>query len=136
MLPNTKSHSLSIMAFHRHRTIGIYYPSRLNETGFRKKCKMIIILAWLLAILPMVPTAFQKFGRYGLECKTRKCTVINMDVDEYPTSVNPKRQLGSWTPVIAATLLLVFNGLIYLRLRVKRLNLCSRTYLINFNEYA
>ena len=125
MLVNTKSHSLSIVAFRLRRAIGIYFPSRLRERRFRLKSKMIIIFAWLLAFLPMMPGIFKQWGRYGLECKTRKCTVINMDVDGNPTSVNPKIEVGRWTPLIAVTLLLVFNAMIYLRLRVKCLNCCK-----------
>lgn len=124
------------MALQRHRAIGIFFPSKMTESGFRSKSKMITISAWLLALLPMVPGAFKKFGRYGLECKTRKCTVINMGEDLNPTSVNPKRELGRWSPVVAGTLLLVLNAAIYLRLRVKRLSWSNRTYLMNIKGYV
>ena len=105
-----------------YRMIGIFNNSIIADREFRSGCKIVIALAWLLALLPMVPTAFKQFGRYGLECKTRKCTVINMGLDGNPTSVNPKLELGRWSPVIAGILLIAFNGAIVLRLRVSHHN--------------
>ena len=66
----------------------------------------------------MLPTLFGGFGLYGLECKTRKCTVINMDPEGNPTSVNPKVSLGSNTALMTFALLATFNGAIYYRLWV------------------
>ena len=80
---------------------------------------MIIALSWMLSIIPMIPTSFGGFGLYGLECKTRKCTVINMDPDGTPSSINPKVSLGSNTVIMTGTLLILFNGAIYYRLWVR-----------------
>ena len=81
-----------------YRCIGVFFPTELsNRTQrFKRLCNSIIAFAWLLAYVPMLPTLFGAFGRYGLECKTRKCTVINI-VDDYgtPLGMNPKTDLGS-----------------------------------------
>ena len=79
---------------------------------------MIIALSWLIAFIPMLPTSFGAFGRYGLECKTRKCTVINMAYDGNPSILNPKASAGSYTVVLTGVLLVLFNGAIYYRLWV------------------
>ena len=68
----------------------------------------------------MIPTLFGAFGRYGLECKTRKCTVINI-VDDFgtPLGMSPKTDLGSHTPLMGGICLIVINGMIYYQLWVK-----------------
>ena len=103
------------------RCIGVYFPTKLKSRKFRASCKFIIALAWLLSYVPMVPGLFGAFGLYGLECKTRKCTVININPDGTPTSVNPKESLGSNTVIMAGTCLIVINGLIYYRLWVRQI---------------
>ena len=68
----------------------------------------------------MVPGLFGMIGVYGLECKTRKCTVINIRYwDGTPTSLNPKEKLGSNTFIMAGICLVIVNALIYYRLRVR-----------------
>ena len=57
-----------------YRAIGVYFPQKLNDNGFRMKSKLIIVLAWMFAFIPMVPGLFGQFGKYGLECKTRNRT--------------------------------------------------------------
>ena len=94
--------------------MGVYFPTKLNCQKFRLLCNSIIALAWLLSYVPMLPGLFGAFGLYGLECKTRKCTVINMNPDGTPTSVNPKESLGSNTVIMSGTCLIVINVLIYL----------------------
>ena len=76
-------------------------------------------MAWCLAILPMVPSAFNAFGKYGLECKTRKCTYINLDPDGNPTTSNAKNEVGKWSLLVAGFLLLFCNLSSVFRLRVR-----------------
>ena len=96
----------------------MYFPAKLKCQKISTLCYSIIALAWLLSYVPMLPGLFGAFGLYGLECKTRKCTVINMNPDGTPMSVNPKEKLGSNTVIMAGTCLVVINGLIYYRLWV------------------
>ena len=101
------------------RCVGVFKPNKLKSKRIRLYTKLIIALAWMLAYVPMLPGLFRAFGFYGLECKTRKCTVINMDYGtETPTSVNPKKSLGANTVVMSGLCLVVLNGLIYYRLWV------------------
>ena len=90
------------------------------------KSKIIIALAWILSFIPMLPTSFGAIGRFGLECKTRKCTSINMNYDGEPSALDPKASVGVYTMVVACILLATLNGAIYYRLMVKRI----RNYVI------
>ena len=109
---------VTIFLLYRDRAIGIFYNSAISNSGFRTLSKLMVALAWILALFPLVPGAFEKFGRYGVECKTRKCTVINMDSNDNVTTLNPKRELGRWCLVLTSILLLSLNIAIVLRLRV------------------
>ena len=66
----------------------------------------------------MIPGLFGAYGLYGLACKPRKCTAINMNPDGNPTPIDPKLSLGSNTVVVTGLLLVVFNGAIYYRIWV------------------
>ena len=110
-----------------NRMIGVFYNSITNDPSFRRGCKLVIVVAWLFALVPMVPGAFQQFGRYGLECKTRKCTLINMDMDGNPSKLNPKAELGRWSPVVAGVFLIVFNVATVVRLRVRHIFMFKMT---------
>ena len=112
------SHQMKYMNY-IDRMIGVFYNSITNDPSFRRGCKLVIVVAWLFALVPMVPGAFKQFGRYGLECKTRKCTLINMDMYGDPTKLNPKAELGRWSPVVAGVFLIVFNVATVVRLRVR-----------------
>ena len=70
----------------------------------------------------MIPTSAGKNGRFGLECKTRKCTPINMQEDGNPTSANPK-YIGRIVVYVAGSFLLSFNSLIHYKLWVNKHNL-------------
>lgn len=105
----------------------VYSPLKHMHRSIRTKIKMVIVLAWILALTPLLPSSIGIFGRYGLECKTRKCTSINMDYDGNPMAVDPKASLGSWTVVIAGGLLVGFNSAIYYRLWVKLFLILSCT---------
>ena len=103
-----------------YRCIGVYFPSKLKSKRFRCYSKLVLVLAWLLAYVPLTPGLFGMNGLYGLECKTRKCTVININYwDESPTSLNPKEKLGSNTFIMAGICLVIVNALIYYRLWVR-----------------
>ena len=101
-----------------YRMLSIFYNTRMSNDWFRTICKVFVAIAWCSAILPMVPSAFGAFGKYGLECKTRKCTLINLQPDGNPTSLNAKQELGRWSVVVAGILLLIFNFSAVIRLRV------------------
>ena len=102
-----------------YRTIGVYYPTKLDHGKFRRRAKLIVAAAWVLSFAPMIPTGFGAMGLYGLECKTRKCTPININPDGTPSFVNPKSALGSNVVIVAIVLLVSFNAAIYYRLWVK-----------------
>ena len=42
-----------------------------------------------------------------------------MDMDGDPTKLNPKAELGRWSPVVAGVFLIVFNVATVVRLRVR-----------------
>ena len=100
-----------------YRSIGVFYPRELKRTRFRRLSMGIVALAWLISLIPLLPASAGTFGKFGLECKTRKCTPINMNEDGSPTSINGK-SVGRSIVYVAGVFLFVFNAIIYYKLWV------------------
>ena len=100
------------------RCIGIYFPMKMQDKPFRNKLNIFIVSAWILAFAPHIPVISKSVNRYGLECKTRKCTVLPIDYYGCPSVTNIKIKTGELTALTCIVLLIVLNGSIYLQLRV------------------
>ena len=50
-----------------------------------------------------------------------------MDMDGNPSKLNPKAELGRWSPVVAGVFLIVFNVATVLRLRVRHIFMFKMT---------
>ena len=74
-------------------------------------------MAWVLSFLPLLPILLGKMGQFGLECKTRVCTMINADQKGDPTPTHPKDKIGI-ALIMVAILLLALNLAIYMKVRV------------------
>ena len=72
-------------------------------------------MVWILAYLPLVPTLTELWGRHGLDCRTRKCTIVNNSGE-----LNPKDIIGQITVILTMLLLGVFNAASYIRLKVEK----------------
>ena len=105
--------------FEIYRCIGVYQPRKLNEKSFTYACKILPISTWVLSFLPLLPILFQKVGRFGLECKSRACTIINADEHGEPTKVHPKTKIGGAIIIICFVLLFV-NVAVYIKVKVMR----------------
>ena len=112
---------LTIHFSNHSRLIGVYFPAKIKCEKFRYKCYVLVLLAWMIPIFTTLPSVTGKIGRIGLECKTRKCTVINMDNDGNPLQSNPKSNAGNYSLLTVVVLLLILKTATYLRLRVKLL---------------
>ena len=110
MLP-IEDHHLNFILL---RYIGVYYPAKLKQKNFRLGGKIMIAITWILSSLPILMTLSQAWGSHGLECKTRKCAIIN-----HSEEVNPRLVIGQTTVIITLLLLVVFNTAIYLKLKVR-----------------
>ena len=75
--------------------------------------RMVIVVAWVLAFLPTFLPLLNLYGFNGLECKTRKCTIL---IDN--KGRNAKHLLGSIVFAVTASLMLGFHFAIFGKLKV------------------
>ena len=106
--------------FQNFRCIGVYQPRKLNEKSFTYACKILPISTWVLSFFPLLPILFQKMGRFGLECRTRTCTIINADKNGDPIPVHPKEKLVGVIWIICIVLFVV-NVAVYIKVKVMHL---------------
>ena len=83
-------------------------PGPSATTGF-------IVAAWIVAFVLVLPSFFNVYGMNGLECKTRKCTML---IDRNGNDL--KRLAGSITLIASVISLIMFNFAIATRLRVRK----------------
>ena len=86
-----------------------------KHNDFRNESRLFITIAWTLSLLPFIPTLTETWGRHGLECRTRKCAIINLFGESQPRTI-----VGNSTVIVNLLLLILFNTSIYFKLRVKR----------------
>ena len=89
----------------------------MNEKGFTYACKILPVSTWVLSFFPLLPILFQKMGRFGLECRTRTCTIINADENGDPSPVHPKEKLVGAIWIICIVLIVV-NVAVYIKVKV------------------
>ena len=127
----SNTYTTDIMRFHfqNFRCIGVYQPRKLNEKSFTYACKILPISTWVLSFFPLLPILFKIWGRFGLECRTRTCTVINADENGDPSPVHPKEKLvkGIW---IICIVLFVVNVAVYIKVKV--MYLLEPLYYVDF----
>ena len=73
-----------------------------NSTNYYVYNKKKIAVCWTLPVLVLIPSFFGIYGKHGLECYSRICTVID---DEH--GQNPKmilQGLGLIAPIVILTI--------------------------------
>ena len=79
----------------------LYFNWKENEQEFLF-AEFKIAACWILPVLVSIPSFFGIYGRHGLECYSRSCTVIND-----PNGQNPKmilKGLGLIAPIVILTI--------------------------------
>ena len=96
----------------------------MNEKGFTYACKILPVSTWVLSFFPLLPILFQKMGRFGFECRTRSCTIINADENGDPSPVHPKEKLVGAIWIICIVLFVV-NVAVYIKVKVMNVSIGS-----------
>ena len=63
-------------------------------------------------------------GRFGFECRTRSCTIINADENGDPSPVHPKEKLVGAIWIICIVLFVV-NVAVYIKVKVMNVSIGS-----------
>ena len=102
-----------------HRCIGVYFPRKMREEGFRTRCKLLIPLAWFLAYCPTFIPLSGAYNIIGLTCKTFGCTFLNINSQGQPQK-DIRQFIGPPSIVLTLILLITLNLATYRRLWVRR----------------
>ena len=63
------------------RVIRLYLLKKVNEKRFRMVCIFVALFAWVAAFFVSFPTAIGHWGQVAIECNTRACMIINVNID-------------------------------------------------------
>ena len=88
---NVSASSLLCMAV--LRCFRLFFPAksltRAQNQWFQYASKIIPGICWVFAFLIQVPTLMNEYGRFGLECKTFICIIVDVDKNGYQESSHP-----------------------------------------------
>jgi len=75
------------------RFFRLFFPAksltRAQNQWFQHASKIIPGICWVFAFLIQVPTLINEYGRFGLECKTFICIIVDVDKNGYQHSSHP-----------------------------------------------
>ena len=108
------------------RCIGVYFPKSLKK---RRRNRIMIAMSWIAPFLFLILTLAEVWGFHGLECRTRKCTILHL-----PGEKDPKQAVGQATVLSTLVLLVVFNLAIYIKLKVSVDCNCTRLWLYHYKR--
>ena len=97
------------------RCVKVYFPRESNRIFFRRICKLMSVMAWLISFASLLPTFVGNYGQFGFRCKTFACSFITANVDGSQTTLDPKTLYGI-TVVILGILMIIANVATYLKL--------------------
>ena len=94
----------------------------VNNSGVRgvfpRARKFIPISTWIVTYLLIMPTLLNKYGRFGLECRSMTCKMISLNVNDEKIKFGPERFFGGIS-VIIGIILLFLNIALYRQVRKK-----------------
>ena len=97
------------------RCVKVYFPRESKRNFFRRICKLMSVLAWVISFTSLLPTFVGKYGQFGFRCKTFACSFIATNVDGSHTNLDPKIVYGI-TVVTLGILMIIANVATYLKL--------------------
>ena len=96
------------------RCAKLYFPEKIKEEEYFYRVILLIVGVWMLPFILFIPIWAESWGFIGLDCKTRICTIINMQGQS-----NSKGFLQEIFVALTFILLVVFDAAIYMRFKVR-----------------
>jgi hypothetical protein len=101
----------------------IYAPSTSEKVFKRHVSKAMIASVWLLAPLIMTPSLTRAWGKHGIDCKSRSCTIL-----PFPDGTwNPKYFFLMMGLALPGSVLIVTNFLICKKVRASVASILVRS---------
>ena len=71
------------------RCFAVFFPLRTTNKSFYYVCSIWPLLNWIKSILVMLPTLLGINGRFGLECRSFMCKMIDVDFEGHLPHLHP-----------------------------------------------
>ena len=81
--------ALNLLGISLLRCFAVFFPWKTSNISFNYVCRITPLINWILSILAVLPTFLEKNGRFGLECRSFLCKIIDVDVEGNPTDFSP-----------------------------------------------
>ena len=107
---------LNLLGISTLRCIAVCFPNTFRSNKFQLASKLVPPTIVLLGLLNLLPILLHKNGRFGFECKTFTCRVINVDKNGDPISTDPFAVFSGMI-MIFGILLMIMNIGTFLRVR-------------------
>ena len=91
------------------RWITFSFPEASHRIFTRRNSRLMIAFCWAVPFLIILPSLTRIWGKHGLDCKTRSCTII----DANDGSLSFKKFLMSVGVAIPSLILIVIHLMIY-----------------------
>ena len=104
-----KQKTVSVDFFPNSRWILLSFPEASNRIFTRGKSRLMIAFCWAIPFLIILPSLTGTWGKHGLDCKTRSCTIIDKD----DGTLSFKKFLMTVGVVIPSAILIVIHLMIY-----------------------
>ena len=109
---------INLLGISALRFIAVCFPNIFKSNKFQIASKLVPPTIVCLGLLNLLPILLQKNGRFGFECKTFTCRVINVDENGDPISTDPFT-VFSGIIMIFGILMMILNIGTFLRVRQK-----------------
>ena len=97
------------------RWIIIFFPNKSERIFTRNRSKIMIAVCWLIPLLFLLPSMTGVYGKHGLECLSRSCTILK---DEKGHST--KNFLFAFGFGLPTLVLVLTNTSIYCKVKVRK----------------
>ena len=116
------------------RVIAVSFPKKLKNpySPMAHSKKILPIFAWIFSAVLWIPTLTQRFGRFGVECKSFICKPIPVDIGSKPIPLGPEEGYSGLI-LLCGILVLVLNIVTFVQMR-KRTRQILKTYKSSFKE--
>ena len=115
----------NLLGISTFRFIAVTFPNISQTNRFQRACKIAPPTIVILGLFNLLPILTRYNGRFGFECKTFTCRVVNVDVNGEPISTDPFA-VFSGIIMLCGIFLMILNIATYAQVRRKTNQIVSR----------
>ena len=100
--------TLNLLGISVMRCFVVFFPWYITKREFKYACRIWPVLNWIISILAMMQPLRGQYGRFGLECRSFICKLIDVDYNGNPTQFEPMR-IYFITVILCGIIMLLLN---------------------------